>query len=295
MSSPPHSLIAALLVGGVWGRRPNREGTALHHPRIHRIEGLAGDLPGAALRVMTLNLAHGRGNRLVQRLVPRERAETQLGQVADLLRHQSPHAVALQEADAKALWSGRFNHVEFLAQRAGFGHYTQMSHVDGMGLAYGTALLCQGDLHEGRGRTFRPSPPTFAKGWVSAVLPWPAVPGGAVRLVSLHLDFSRARCRRSQLRELAADLAAETRPLVVMGDFNSNPAREPGMGELMASLALHTFEPDAPGPATHPATRRRIDWILVSAHLRFVRHDVLPHPVSDHFPVVAELGPRPAQ
>jgi len=244
---------------------------------------------------MTLNLAHGRGNRLVQRLVRRERAEEQLGHVADLLRHQEPHVVALQEADAKAVWSGRFNHVDFLARRAGFGQYTQMSHVDGMGLAYGTALLSQGDLREGRGRTFRPSPPTFAKGWVSAVMPWPAVPGGVVRLVSLHLDFSRARCRRSQLRELAADLALETRPLVIMGDFNSGPGREPAMGELMANLALHTFEPEAPGPATHPATRRRIDWILASAHLRFVRHEVLSTSVSDHLPVVAVLGPRTPQ
>jgi endonuclease/exonuclease/phosphatase family metal-dependent hydrolase len=295
MSTAEYAIAAALLAAGTWGLRPNRQGRALHHPRIHRV-GCPVPLPlGSVLRVLTLNLAHGRGNRLVQSLVRRRRAELQLEQVAVLLRRQDPHAVALQEADAKALWSGRFNHVDFLAQQAGYARYLQMSHVDGLGLAYGTALLARDELHEGRGRTFRPSPPTFAKGWVSAVLPWAAVPGGEVRLVSLHLDFSRARCRRAQLQELAADLADETRPLVVMGDFNSNPWRETAMDELMARLGLHTFEPHAQGPATHPATRRRIDWILLSRHLRFSGHRILPTTVSDHLPVLAEVVPAVPQ
>jgi endonuclease/exonuclease/phosphatase family metal-dependent hydrolase len=284
-----------LLAGGVWGARAARHDGPLHRPRVHRLDGSAPAPVRSILRVMTLNVAHGRGNRLVQRLVRRRRAEQHLGHVADLLQRQGPDVVALQEADAKALWSGRFNHVDFLARQAGYPQYIQMSHVDGLGLAYGTALLARGSLHEGRGRTFQPSPPTFAKGWVSAVLEWPAMPGGLVRLISLHLDFSRARCRQAQLRELALDLAAETRPLVIMGDFNTTPRREPGMRELMERLRLHTFEPDAHGPATHPATRRRLDWVLASAHLRFGRHLVLSTAVSDHLPVVAELAPARPQ
>jgi endonuclease/exonuclease/phosphatase family metal-dependent hydrolase len=242
------------------------------------------------LGVLTLNLAHGRGNRLIQRLVRRGRAELQLLRVSALLRWHQPYVVALQEADGKAIWSGRFNHVDFLARQAGYASYTQMHHVQRLGLAYGTALLARGELGDGRGGTFKPTPPTFRKGWVSAILPWPAAPDGAARVVSLHLDFLRARNRLAQLRELIVELSPERLPLIIMGDFNSTPRREPGMDELMTELKLHTYEQDDT-THTHPASRRRIDWILVSSHLRFVRHIVLPDVLSDHLPVLAELAP----
>ncbi len=296
MESRPDRTWAEGAGRGLWGLLPAGQSRGpVHHPRVHRVQGHPVRPPGTPLRVITLNLAHGRGNRLVQRLVRRERAERHLDEVAGLLRRAEPHAVALQEADARALWSGRFNHVDFLARRAGYGRYTQMRHVDGLGLAYGTALMARVDLRESEGRTFRPSPPTFAKGWVSAVMPWPAAPGGVVRLVSLHLDFSRSCCRASQLQELAADLAADPRPLVLLGDFNSSPSRERAIVDLMERLGLHTVAPHESGPPTHPATRRRIDWILVSRHLRFERYEVLPAVVSDHLPVLAELVPARPQ
>lgn len=277
-----------------WGLTSALHGPRRHRPGVRRVELTAPVAPLATLRVLTLNVAHGRGNRLVQHVVRRDRAETQLERIAELIRREQPHVVALQEADAHAFWSGRFNHVDFLARRTGCAGYTQMRHVDGMGLAYGTALLASCDLREDSGGTFRPSPPTFAKGWVSAVTPWGAVPQGAVRVVSVHLDFSRVRCRRAQLTELADELAAERLPLVVMGDFNSDLRREPVLHDLMARLGLHTFGPALAGLSTHPATRRRLDWILVSRQLRFAEHAVLAETVSDHLAVTAELVPVPA-
>ena len=270
------------------GRNPRRRAVDIQSLTPPRALG-----PHDILRVLTLNLAHGRGNQLVQRLRRRSRAELQLLRVAALLLRQRPHVVALQEADGKAIWSGRFNHVDFLARQAGYAGYIQMHHVQGLGLSYGTAILASGDLREGCGGTFGPTPPTFPKGWVSAVLPWAAVPGGAVRVISLHLDFLRARSRQAQLRELSLELAVEALPLIIMGDFNSTPRREPAMAELMSGLGLHTFELEATAATTHthPASRRRIDWILASQHLRFVRHTVLPDVLSDHLPVTAEFAP----
>ena len=267
-------------------------GLDAHRPGIRQIGPQRADQAAATLRVLTLNLAHARGNHLVQRLVLRREAERQLDRVAVLLRQEAPQVVALQEADAKAFWSGRFNHVHFLAQRAGFASYTQMPHVERLGLAYGTALMADTDLREDRGSKFHPTPPSFTKGWVSAVLPWHAVPGGAVRLVSLHLDFARSRSRQSQLAQLALALRLERLPLVLMGDFNCELCQEPAMLNLMQRLGLHAFEPEAGGPATFPATGKRLDWILISRDLRFVRHDVLSEAVSDHLPVAAELAPQ---
>jgi len=277
-----------------WGLTAAMHGPRRHRPGVRHLEVAQPVEPGERLRVLTLNVAHGRGNRLVQRVMRRGRTETQLERIAGLLRREQAHVVALQEADAHAFWSGRFNHVDFLARRTGCAGYMQMRHVDGMGLAYGTALLASCELREGSGGTFQPSPPTFPKGWISAVVPWAAIPAGAVRVVSVHLDFSRVRCRRSQLQELAEALSAEPLPLVVMGDFNSDMRREAVLHDLMARLGLHTFEPAQPGLSTHPATRRRLDWILVSRQLRFAGHAVLDETVSDHRAVTADLVPAPA-
>jgi len=282
---------AVAVTACAWGLSSALQGSRRQRPGVCTLRPDPAGSPGASLRVLTLNLAHGRGDRLVQRLVGRGRAQSHLAPIAALLRRQEPHVAAFQEADAQAFWSGRFNHVDYLARATGSAGYTQMRHVEGMGLAYGTALLASCALREERGGTFQPSPPTFAKGWISAVLPWSAVPAGAIRVVSVHLDFSRTSCRRAQVRELVSELRAEALPLVVMGDFNSDLNREAVLNDLMRELGLHTFAPHQPDLWTHPATQRRLDWILASQGLDFARHEVLSETVSDHRAVMAELIP----
>ena len=42
--------------------------------------------------------------------------------------------------------------------------------------------------------------------------------------------------------------------------------------------------------ATYPSSGRRLDWVLISEDLEFLRHEVLPQVVSDHQAVAAIIG-----
>jgi len=242
------------------------------------------------LRVMTLNLAHGRKDGANQILQSTRRIRSNLNEIAPVLVKAGPDVVALQEADGPSIWSGAFSHVQHVAEKAEFRYCVRGEHVKGMKLSYGTALLSMLPLRAPVSRTFAPSPPTFSKGFVLATVAWPGEQGRQAHVVSVHLDYSRKSVRRSQARELLEYLAPREQPAIIMGDFNCDWLTTDSALRLLADgLGLKAHEPDAPAPATFPFSGKRLDWILISPDLEFVRHEVLPDVVSDHLPVLAEI------
>jgi len=243
----------------------------------------------ATLKVVTLNLAHGRGEGFHQALQKKRSIESHLDDVARVLRRESPDVVALQEADGPSIWSGQFDHVEYLARAAGLEHFVRGSHVQTMKLSYGTALISRLPLTDARGVTFPPSPPTPPKGFTMARVPWPGQGDFQVEVVSVHLDFSRASVRRRQVDELAEHLFTRKGPLVVMGDFNADWSNEEGPPRRLATrLKLRAYRPEATDMPTFGA-KKRLDWILVSSPLEMVEYETLPDPISDHRAVAAVL------
>jgi endonuclease/exonuclease/phosphatase family metal-dependent hydrolase len=166
---------------------------------------------GKTLKVLSLNVAHGRGEGRNQALQKRAEIEKHLQQVAAVLRRQQPDVAGLQEADGPSAWSGNFNHVAELARLAEFPHSFRGEHVGALKLSYGTALLSRWPLVEPRSTTFAPSPPTPNKGFVTARVAWPGVPELRVEITSLHLDFARKSVRTRQVNELATALAQRRR------------------------------------------------------------------------------------
>ncbi len=243
--------------------------------------------PGA-FRVMSLNLAHGRGDGRFQALRKRETLEGNLHAAGQLVRAQRPHAVALQEADAPSVWSGRFDHVATVARAAGLPWAVHSPHVSGGGLHYGTGALSWTEPSATRQRTFAPSPPTMSKG--ATLLRFATPDGREVTLVSVHLDFARASVREKQARVLATWLKEIEGPLVLAGDFNCQWAdREATLRELAQALGLRAWEPESTALATFPDWNKRLDWVLISPELAFVDYRVLPEVVSDHRAVIADL------
>ncbi len=112
---------------------------------IERTEG-ALESAGPTLRVMTLNLAHGRADGVNQMLVSTNSIRDNLARVADFLTREAPDVVALQEADGPSFWSGRFDHVKTLAETARFGTFVRAENVKGFGLSYGTAVLSRAEV-----------------------------------------------------------------------------------------------------------------------------------------------------
>jgi endonuclease/exonuclease/phosphatase family metal-dependent hydrolase len=228
-------------------------------------------------------------------LLSGETIEGNLLRIADLFHRSKADVIALQEADAESIWSGQFNHVALLAELSGFPCYVHGLHANSRLYDYGTALISRHAFVADTVHHFQPSWPTTTKGFVVATVAWN--PSGALaspyylKLVSVHLDFSRRAVRRSQIDEMERVLSGLNGPLVVMGDFNSDWSREDSSVRLLAQrLDLHAWAPDLPGMETYERGEARLDWILLSRELRFERHAVYPDVVSDHLAVVADIS-----
>ena len=244
----------------------------------------------ASMKVVTLNLAHGRKTAWHQALLRRATIQANLDEVVRILRREQPDVVALQEADGPSLWSGRFHHVAYLSEKTGIPYFVLGTHVRRMKLAYGTALVSRQRLQDAASHRFSPSPPTGLKGMVVGTIHWPGKQHFLLDVVSVHLDFSRKSIRQRQAREIIDRLAGRRRPLVLMGDFNCGfSTKDPTLSVLARELKLQTHEPGATEMASFPQRNKRFDWIMISAELDFLEYRTRPDVLSDHRAVVATL------
>ncbi|HZP67543.1 MAG TPA: endonuclease/exonuclease/phosphatase family protein [Rudaea sp.] len=190
--------------------------------------------------------------------------------------------VGLQEADAGSLRSGFLNQTQYLAEAAGFPYW---SHQPNRKVAQFAA--------SSNGLLTRIEP--------AEVLDYPLpgrIPGrGAlwVRfghgehvlvIVIAHLSLGPA-ARRRQL-DFIAERIADHPYAVLMGDLNCAV----DSSELKSLFRRTALEPPvSTPPVTFPSwqPRRAIDHILASSQLKIEELRALPHPVSDHLPVAAQL------
>jgi endonuclease/exonuclease/phosphatase family metal-dependent hydrolase len=248
-------------------------------------------LASPTLKVMTLNLAHGRKDGINQILKSEGAIRQNLEEISTLLDKRNADIVALQEADAPSLWSGGFDHVVLLAEQAGYPFFESSHQANSWFFSYGTALLSKVTLSGAVHHTFKPSPPTMNKGYTLGQILWQPDAGEPVLvdIVSVHLDFSRKSVREQQSAEISETLAGRGNPLIIMGDFNSDwSADEQVVRALAERTGLHVYRPDAGDLATY-SDAKRFDWILISKQLEFVSFEVLPDILSDHSAVVAEI------
>ena len=249
-------------------------------------------VPRPPLTVLTLNVAHGRGDS-PGLFVDEATARANLDRITGMLRRERPDVVTLQEADAASFWSGGFDHVARLADSSGLTYRVHGHHVDSPGLRYGTALLSREPISDAESVRFEPTPLLPPKGFVVATVAWPGDRGPRIDVVSVHLDPLRREVREAQAARLVAALRARGRPLVVAGDFNCDWDDEPTLPRLCDELGLRAYCPDDPDAATFPSTGRRLDWILCSRDLRFRECRLVTDPLSDHQAVTATLESAP--
>jgi endonuclease/exonuclease/phosphatase family metal-dependent hydrolase len=242
------------------------------------------------LTVMTLNMAHGRGNSFHQLLQRTDTTLDNLDAITVMLNREQPDVLALQEADGPSFWSGNFNHITYLAERSAYSWAVNGRQVEAIGLAYGTALLSSIELQQPQAITFDPSLSMLRKGFVVSSIDWPGHPTVQVDVVSVHLDFSSESTRRQQARALIAEMQGRGRPMIVMGDFNTDWGHKDSTVRLItAELGLNAYNPESQGLETFPWSGKRLDWILLSGELQFSSYRVVADVLSDHRGVVAEV------
>ena len=246
------------------------------------------------LKILTLNVAHGRKDAFNQMLVTKKTIQQNLSDIAAVLIKENADVVALQEADGPSGWSGKFDHVELIAQQAGYPWYYRADHARSWLFSYGTAVLSRWPISETIEHTFTPSPPTLNKGFLLSHMTWQSDEAAdnklEIDIVSVHLDFSRQKVREQQISEIAEALSEREHPMIILGDFNSEWFSDESVVKALAEEAqLKVYEPQAENMRTYVSRDRRFDWILISSELEFVSYRVLPDVISDHLAVVAEV------
>jgi len=247
--------------------------------------------PGpTVLRVMTWNIAHGRGMAESQVGLPRADFEKNLAAISFALRLWQPNVVALQEADGPSFWSGGFDHVQSLADSSGLPHHFRGEHID-LGVSFmrvncGTALLADRPLVAPKSYSFH-TRGIDTKGFVYADVEFA---GRVLRVASVHLHPSSPGERARQAQVLVDELAESPYPLLVLGDLNC-AGDEEAMKTIVIGLRLNTYRVDAHDLPTFPSAdpQLRIDWILHGPELVFKSHTVQCGPLSDHCVVIADL------
>ena len=251
--------------------------------------------PAAAsstLRLLSLNMAHGRKDSFSQFFVSEADIRQNLDDIIEFLKRQNADVVTLQEADSPSWWSGDFDHVELLAREAGYAWYTHANHVDNMFGTYGTAVLSRFPITRGYRIDFNPTPPTTRKGFTLAEIEWN--PGNTtdasltIDVLSVHLDFSRRSKRIEQIADMNEVLAQRSNPAIILGDFNSTwMDGEHQLQALAKSKGLKTHRPDANHLYTY--VEERFDWILVTEEFEFCNYYVASDTLSDHRAVISEI------
>jgi endonuclease/exonuclease/phosphatase family metal-dependent hydrolase len=246
------------------------------------------------IKVLSLNMAHGRKDSFTQFFVTESKFHQNLIDIAEFLKRENADIVTLQEADAPSSWSGNFDHVEFLAREAGYSWYTHAIHIENVFGTYGTAVLSRFPISKGYGIDFNPTPPTPKKGFTLAEIEWKPANGTedkvVIDVISVHLDFSRSSKRIEQIEDMKEILGERNNPTIVLGDFNSSWVEgEREIQELASKAQLSTHRPEANHLYTY--FEDRFDWILISEEFNFCNYYTATDVLSDHFAVVSELVP----
>jgi endonuclease/exonuclease/phosphatase family metal-dependent hydrolase len=252
------------------------------------------------LRLITFNIAHGRGLTPIQGFTSSRKLRLNLRRIAHLLGTLRADLVALQEVDECSVWSGSFDHLDYIRAHAGFPHaaFGINNRRSGLvNLCYGNAILSRLPISETETIVFGKRR-VGEKGFLYTEID---VGGRVLPLVNLHLHFSSRRRRLQQLDLLVNWLRVKQRergaawavPPMVCGDFNTPDTKDDATAALLSHLCdygdyrLHPLL----GPTfPSPLPRRALDFVFVPPGCKAVRSEVVRCFLSDHRPVMVEFS-----
>ncbi len=251
------------------------------------------------LRLVTFNIAHGRGLNPIQGLTSPRMLRVNLRRIAALLDRLAPDVVALQEIDERSRWAGNFDHLDYLRVHTQFPHSVfgiNNRRAGLLNLCYGNAVLSRHGIRAAETVVFGQRR-LGEKGFLYVEL---EVDGRCLPVVNLHLHFSSRAARLRQLELLLAWLREKHRlhgkrwavPPIICGDFNNPGTRDDATASLLSHLSDYcdyALHPAIGKTFPSPLPRRTLDFIFLPAGCRNVRCEVVRSLLSDHLPVAVEF------
>jgi endonuclease/exonuclease/phosphatase family metal-dependent hydrolase len=251
------------------------------------------------LRIVTYNIAHGRGLQPIQGLTSRRKIRANLLKIAKLLAELKPDIVALQEIDQDSTWAGSFDHLEFLRDFGGFPHAAfGINNRRGglLRLNYGNAILSKHPIVEVENVVFG-TRTLGEKGFLFAEI---EVNGRLLPVVNMHLHY-RSRLHRSvQIEQVMNYLTHKLHHRrkhwlsspIVCGDMNCPSHTDDATASLFTYFAQHgnyTLHPQRAATFPSPLPRRTLDFVFLPPGCVEVYCLVVRSWLSDHRPVMVEF------
>ncbi|MEM0966772.1 MAG: endonuclease/exonuclease/phosphatase family protein [Verrucomicrobiota bacterium] len=247
-------------------------------------------------KLITFNIAHGRGLSLYQGFHSPTGILRQLERITRLLSRFHPDIVCLQEVDEASYWNGNINLLQEIQNKESLPYSYLGVHNRREGskqLAYGNAILSRYPIREAKTVPFGKQK-LGEKGFVFARIEFPE---GLVSVLNLHLDF-RSRVKRLEqveqvIRFLHKELDSPGDPLIhrpiICGDFNSRAAmRRDAVAQLFGYMkSHHEYELYPKKARSFPAHSpvKCIDFIFLPQPMECNACQTVRSYVSDHRPV----------
>jgi len=239
------------------------------------------------MRVLTYNIHVGIGaksaydywRQVWHHVMPHPKRTKNLHNIAHLI--SAYDLVGLQELDGGSFRSGHINQIEYLAKHGGFLCQQQQTTRNlGFFAQHGKGMLSRYPIHAIQEYPLPSRLP--GRGIISFCLGEAANP---LYVVNVHLSLGK-KAQAKQL-DFIAELIANHKHVIVMGDFNASPhflMSHPAIqrsGLVLANENCYTY------PSWKAA--KQIDYILVSPNIKVATSGTIQCPYSDHLPVFAEL------
>lgn len=250
-------------------------------------------------RLVTFNIAHGRGLSLYQGFHSARAIHRNLKKITKVLTDAEVDFVAMQEVDEASFWNKNINLLETIREDTPYHHsYIGLNNVRGgrQNLNYGNALLSRHPIETRHNQPFA-EVRLGGKGFMFAEI---RVRERLLPIMNLHLDF-RSKWRRLEqidqvtafLRYRKAEGNGDGGMPIICGDFNC-PASRTGdavqrLFDWLEQEGRYTLLPS--GQRTFPShfPARTIDFVFVPDEYVVRDCRVLPVYLSDHRPVLVEL------
>lgn len=252
------------------------------------------------LRILTFNIAHGRGLSPIQGLTMVRKLRVNLRRIARLIVKLKPDVVALQEIDQYSRWAGNFDQLHYLQSHTGYQHaiFGINNRREGLlNLSYGNAILSRHPIIESENIVFGSSK-VGEKGFLYVELD---VGGRRLPVLNLHLHYRSRVHRFRQIERIMDYVTGKTHdrrdhwhmPPIVCGDLNNSVNKPDATAELLRYFMLHgDYSLHPQGGRTFPSAlpSRGLDFVFLPPACREVQCEVVRSFLSDHRPVLVDFA-----
>ena len=251
-------------------------------------------------RIVTYNIAHGRGLSLYQGLNSHASIRRNALKIAHLLERLKPDVVALQEIDEDSHWNGRLNLLDYLREHSQMQYAVMGVNSQRSGrkpLRYGNAVLSRHRIGAWENISFGHSE-IGGKGFLFAEID--VGRGHVVPVVNLHLAFASRRVRLQQVEAVSDYLSSKYQhrhaewlvPPILCGDMNNSSRSPDATAALFDYFQRHgeyTLHPENARTFPSPLPSRALDFVFLPPACRLPQSAVLRTMLSDHRPVVVDF------